>query len=112
NKADSKFLFFFSSRRRHTRFSHDWSSDVCSSDLEEEVAVLAFGYRLGGPEDDDLLTPGRHLVFDTTHEHVDGERRHTGQDQCNEQNQCSPTHEVSSPLTRLSELVRRCLPSA
>src|SRR5690606_32170821 len=29
--------FFFSSRRRHTRFSRDWSSDVCSSDL---TAVL------------------------------------------------------------------------
>src|SRR5690606_40982677 len=29
-----KFIqFFFSSRRRHTRFSRDWSSDVCSSDL-------------------------------------------------------------------------------
>src|SRR5690606_39857580 len=27
------FPFFFSSRRRHTRFSRDWSSDVCSSDL-------------------------------------------------------------------------------
>src|SRR2546422_6004422 len=27
------FLFFFSSRRRHTRCSRDWSSDVCSSDL-------------------------------------------------------------------------------
>src|SRR5690606_39432878 len=26
---------FFSSRRRHTRFSRDWSSDVCSSDLPE-----------------------------------------------------------------------------
>src|SRR5690606_40587791 len=26
--------FFFSSRRRHTRFSRDWSSDVCSSDLK------------------------------------------------------------------------------
>src|SRR5690606_39318786 len=26
-------LFFFSSRRRHTIFSRDWSSDVCSSDL-------------------------------------------------------------------------------
>src|SRR5688572_32241433 len=26
-------LFFFSSRRRHTRFDCDWSSDVCSSDL-------------------------------------------------------------------------------
>src|SRR5690606_2445946 len=29
--------FFFSSRRRHTRFSRDWSSDVCSSDLFFEV---------------------------------------------------------------------------
>src|SRR5690606_40243889 len=29
----SFFTFFFSSRRRHTRFSRDWSSDVCSSDL-------------------------------------------------------------------------------
>src|SRR5690606_40946334 len=26
-------VFFFSSRRRHTSFSRDWSSDVCSSDL-------------------------------------------------------------------------------
>src|SRR5690606_2810695 len=26
-------FFFFSSRRRHTSFSRDWSSDVCSSDL-------------------------------------------------------------------------------
>src|SRR5690606_41005911 len=31
--------FFFSSRRRHTRFSRDWSSDVCSSDLEDEPRV-------------------------------------------------------------------------
>src|SRR5699024_12214867 len=27
-------LFFFSSRRRHTRSKRDWSSDVCSSDLD------------------------------------------------------------------------------
>src|SRR5438445_10823660 len=27
------FVFFFSSRRRHTRYWRDWSSDVCSSDL-------------------------------------------------------------------------------
>src|SRR5690606_39430723 len=34
--------FFFSSRRRHTRFSRDWSSDVCSSDLaRDRHAVLA-----------------------------------------------------------------------
>src|SRR2546422_4942725 len=29
-------LFFFSSRRRHTRCSRDWSSDVCSSDLRTD----------------------------------------------------------------------------
>src|SRR5207253_4308506 len=33
-------VFFFSSRRRHTRWPRDWSSDVCSSDL-----VLALGAR-------------------------------------------------------------------
>src|SRR5436309_16140512 len=31
-------FFFFSSRRRHTRFSRDWSSDVCSSDLLESFS--------------------------------------------------------------------------
>src|SRR5690606_40994900 len=29
--------YLFSSRRRHTRFSRDWSSDVCSSDLVQHV---------------------------------------------------------------------------
>src|SRR2546430_11880654 len=32
-------MFFFSSRRRHTRFDCDWSSDVCSSDLEAGLQV-------------------------------------------------------------------------
>src|SRR5256886_7689767 len=32
-------LFFFSSRRRHTRFDCDWSSDVCSSDLRQTLAI-------------------------------------------------------------------------
>src|SRR5690606_14980018 len=36
---------FFSSRRRHTRFSRDWSSDVCSSDLDELQATLPEGTR-------------------------------------------------------------------
>src|SRR3712207_9551987 len=31
---------FFSSRRRHTRYWRDWSSDVCSSDLERETEEL------------------------------------------------------------------------
>src|SRR5476649_1708287 len=36
------FFFFFSSRRRHTRSLCDWSSDVCSSDLE--ISFLSSGY--------------------------------------------------------------------
>src|SRR2546422_5584804 len=35
----SSIFFFFSSRRRHTRCSRDWSSDVCSSDLQPLVAL-------------------------------------------------------------------------
>src|SRR2546426_12191032 len=34
-------VFFFSSRRRHTRLQGDWSSDVCSSDLRGAAAVGA-----------------------------------------------------------------------
>src|SRR5256884_2332904 len=36
-------FFFFSSRRRHTRCSRDWSSDVCSSDLTGARALLIVG---------------------------------------------------------------------
>src|SRR2546430_7435452 len=36
-------FFFFSSRRRHTRFDCDWSSDVCSSDLIRRIAQDAVG---------------------------------------------------------------------
>src|SRR5690606_41029663 len=48
-------VFFFSSRRRHTRFSRDWSSDVCSSDLLtstswEFVAQRRRGYVCGNAE--------------------------------------------------------------
>src|SRR5215208_6940304 len=61
------FCFFFSSRRRHTRWPRDWSSDVCSSDLRSAIqanwrwlaehagapagaAVKADGYGLGAKE--------------------------------------------------------------
>src|SRR5258706_1813157 len=36
-------VFFFSSRRRHTRLVSDWSSDVCSSDLTIEICFAATG---------------------------------------------------------------------
>src|SRR5256885_11397706 len=49
-------FFFFSSRRRHTRLQGDWSSDVCSSDLElagyacEQLAAKIPDIRLFGPK--------------------------------------------------------------
>src|SRR2546422_8336906 len=39
-------FFFFSSRRRHTRCSRDWSSDVCSSDLALRLAEVAAEERI------------------------------------------------------------------
>src|SRR3712207_9240528 len=36
-------LFFFSSRRRHTRYWRDWSSDVCSSDLGDQTVIYGAG---------------------------------------------------------------------
>src|SRR5258705_6784388 len=42
------FIFFFSSRRRHTRCLSDWSSDVCSSDLPS-IAILRRGVCDRGP---------------------------------------------------------------
>src|SRR3712207_7512653 len=36
-----KIIFFFSSRRRHTRYWRDWSSDVCSSDLPNAPVAQA-----------------------------------------------------------------------
>src|SRR5438045_664804 len=73
-------MFFFSSRRRHTRCLSDWSSDVCSSDLDcaiqPGVAILAPQYR-------------RHAVgivariVDVGHERIRGHRDvHAGFDHC------------------------------
>src|SRR5258706_6874725 len=46
-------FFFFSSRRRHTRLVSDWSSDVCSSDLNQIGQVTGLAWtEVGG----DLLT--------------------------------------------------------
>src|SRR2546422_11515606 len=36
----ARVFFFFSSRRRHTRCSRDWSSDVCSSDLDQDRQLV------------------------------------------------------------------------
>src|SRR6267142_4484474 len=42
-KKNICFFFFFSSRRRHTRLTCDWSSDVCSSDLDRTCSARRSG---------------------------------------------------------------------
>src|SRR6478736_7277067 len=54
-------LFFFSSRRRHTRVDCDWSSDVCASDLVElpnAVPAIVAGVRLATVTTVALVTVG------------------------------------------------------
>src|SRR2546426_10180236 len=70
------FLFFFSSRRRHTRLQGDWSSDVCSSDL---AASPRRRYAFG-PCGVVLLEPGeevsqRQRLRAPGHERLDGDVR-------------------------------------
>src|SRR5207248_5746231 len=56
--------FFFSSRRRHTRSYGDWSSDVCSSDLDQEVGRvvgLSLYVETTSRTTDRAVGPRRHL---------------------------------------------------
>src|SRR3712207_7218331 len=51
--------FFYSSRRRHTRYWRDWSSDVCSSDLGGHLAALVVGVPLDDGAELDLQPAGQ-----------------------------------------------------
>src|SRR2546430_5333567 len=57
--------FFFSSRRRHTRFDCDWSSDVCSSDLNSHRAQPNKGRQTPEPKEG-LAPAGRWILFPDT----------------------------------------------
>src|SRR4030066_974040 len=66
-------FFFFSSRRRHTRFKCDWSSDVCSSDLIE----LEIGLPALPPEEfhgDDVFMKPAHVGRSPSREAVNQTR--------------------------------------
>src|SRR3712207_7615423 len=88
-KSDNRLIlvFFFSSRRRHTRYWRDWSSDVCSSDLgvdDEDVrGVLraeAFEHRgedVGPPLAEHQL---RQDVVDLHHPLIRSEERRVGKE--------------------------------
>src|SRR5260370_23173653 len=65
----SPFSFFFSSRRRHTRFKCDWSSDVCSSDLSSGFSIGVTPY--SQPEELGLavkLADGKVVIVEKAHQ--------------------------------------------
>src|SRR5438876_7736803 len=55
-----KRFFFFSSRRRHTRWTGDWSSDVCSSDLDARLKALSTFLEL--PESASLTAANKRIA--------------------------------------------------
>src|SRR5207253_8043684 len=61
---------FFSSRRRHTRWPRDWSSDVCSSDLPQQGLVLRGPIILRYQDRGASFT--FHSAADIAHDAIDG----------------------------------------
>src|SRR3712207_8144810 len=83
-------LFFFSSRRRHTRYWRDWSSDVCSSDLGRHTGMrLVIGMILAEPrlcevlvvdETETVACRGIIVVHDDSRLHTRSEERRVGKE--------------------------------
>src|SRR5438876_10800388 len=67
------FLFFFSSRRRHTRWTGDWSSDVCSSDLLFDAVEPQKHLRIAIGDEAQNVAAGRMRTLDVCHD-ADGRR--------------------------------------
>src|SRR5690348_10896706 len=69
--------FFFSSRRRHTRWTGDWSSDVCSSDLAPDREALAVAHGRDRPvvPEGDPVIPRERQPLDEWLRGAAGERR-------------------------------------
>src|SRR2546422_3907350 len=63
-------FFFFSSRRRHTRCSRDWSSDVCSSDLPSARGDRALGAERRSGGVDKVVTPIPLVDLHAQHEQI------------------------------------------
>src|SRR5258707_3505260 len=81
-------LFFFSSRRRHTRYWRDWSSDVCSSDLRSRSAHAGSAFNMPVVTTDigDLPytmeggTKVFHLVAEVVRQQIRSEERRVGKE--------------------------------
>ena len=66
-------LFFFSSRRRHTRLVRDWSSDVCSSDLVDliyEGGIANMNYSISNTAEYGEYVSGKKIIDNKTKERM------------------------------------------
>src|SRR5437870_11670194 len=84
------FIFFFSSRRRHTRWPRDWSSDVCSSDLKRKCDAAVRRVANG---------VGREVQEDVTRavgvaQRPPRRRRKIGRASCRDRDECSVVDEL------------------
>src|SRR5256884_1113913 len=70
-KSYTRVCFFFSSRRRHTRCSRDWSSDVCSSDLDGAIRAMAMALKESGRATGDVDYISAHGTGTPTNDRVE-----------------------------------------
>src|SRR5256886_5557004 len=99
----SLFFFFFSSRRRHTRFDCDWSSDVCSSDLENELK------RHAGPALGDRFANARLVQVERAFDLLRRQRAHWLRERALPPRRGNRSEEHTSELQSQSNLVCRLL---
>src|SRR3712207_3110197 len=67
-RISGSYFFFFSSRRRHTRYWRDWSSDVCSSDLDEDGETKATPIKVVNSSCDTKTEQGKDAIgYDQTY---------------------------------------------
>src|SRR5437899_11301462 len=94
------YFFFFSSRRRHTRCLSDWSSDVCSSDLRDELVVNA-------APDDPARERRYHEIDQVKKRHQRGQRseeRRVGKE-C--RSRWSPDHEKKKRIEKKKKIQQK-----
>src|SRR5438445_6969896 len=91
-------FFFFSSRRRHTRYWRDWSSDVCSSDLPPARAAARRRARVApAPRAALAPRPGDARGGDRRGPRAAGERAHRGRDAAQHGAQREPLSDARRP---------------
>src|SRR5438876_9405626 len=95
-------FFFFSSRRRHTRWTGDWSSDVCSSDLVRETLE---GRRVAVVDDSIVRgTTSRKIVKRSEERRVGKECRSWGSPYHYKKNEKTMSHRIVINVQRVTSL--------